>query len=69
MAARTSFIAGGARVPVTTGSVFYTCRLWPDCSLEEEEFIPAHKFNRHDPPYCPMHPTVPMDQEIRKSLN
>jgi hypothetical protein len=66
MRVRTSFIAGGARAPRTPGVVFYTCRRWPDCDLEEEEFIPAHKFNRYDPPRCPLHLTTPMDKEVRK---
>lgn len=66
MRARTGVLAGGARVPMAPGPVFYTCQRWPDCTLEEEEFIPAHKFNRNDPPYCPEHPTVPMDREVRK---
>lgn len=48
------------------GTLYYTCRWWPECDVEPDEFIPAHKFNRHDPPYCPQHRTTPMDQEVHK---
>jgi hypothetical protein len=58
------FLPGRPTTP--SGTLYYTCRRWPACDIEADEYIPAHKFNRHDPPHCPKHLTTPMDKEVYK---
>lgn len=63
---RTIRIPGAAYVPQLPGLVFYACAMWPDCALDEEEFIPAHQYDPNDAPYCPIHRTTPMSQVVRR---
>lgn len=56
------FVPG--RPKTAQGRLFYTCEAWPNCDLETEEYIPEHKYDPSNPPYCRLHKTTPMIKEV-----